>query len=267
MGKKPDWQEWELEYLHDYYGRVSDETISKKLDRSVLGIRLKAQREGLTRTDTFFTAFTAGQILGVSASIVRHWIDTGALKAKKSAAVKAGTYQCWHIEPKDFEKFLVTRTDLYDYRRIGDDHLYYRNLAVKAAGKNHVKKGQHWQPWEDAILLNHRQKMTQAELAKKLNRTKEAVHARLVLLKAQGRLVTYKPVWERRARRAARPWTEADDNYLRENWRRPRRAGESGWGNHMTALEIAAHLDRTVYSCWSRAMRLGITNPDERKVA
>lgn len=63
----------------------------------------------------------------------------------------------------------------------------------------------------------------------------------------------------------ARRWSEAEVQYLRENWGRPLTIEELNghnkrWGTHFTAQDAAKHLGRTLQATWSRANRLGLIN-------
>lgn len=253
-----EWTDEDIQFLADNYGRLPITTIAKKLSRTVLAVKSRANREGFCGTDTFLAANQVAAIFGADSHTVVGWIQKGFLKAKKSKVVRRGGNFVWHIEHAALEDFIRDYTQLYDVRRISkEQQLYWRNLAEKHVPKNQVPNiARAWQPHEDAYLLNHRKHGTQEELGETLNRTKEAVHGRLGWLKKQGRLIPPSRLWENRNRETERIWTEEEDAYLVDNWRGPRQAGEAGWGSHLTAEEIANRLNRTKDSCVARAKRL-----------
>ena len=49
MGMKPNWTTEEIEYLEDAWGTVSISGIARKLERSVNAVKIKAQKQGLSR--------------------------------------------------------------------------------------------------------------------------------------------------------------------------------------------------------------------------
>jgi hypothetical protein len=273
MGQQRNWTQAELDILYDHFGLVKNEVLSKKLNRSVCGLKQKAYHMGLVQTKQFITAYAAGEIFNISTGIVLTWIKSGALKAKRST-VGVGRHMAWHIDHDDLVKFVKTRYDLFDPYKV-DRQLqpYWRNLVDKALPKDFTPtNGRHWTEFEDAYLLNNRAKLTIPELATRLKRTKEAVHGRLVLLRRKGRMMPYKELWQIRksngTAKAPRKWTPEEDRFLKEHWGQLRTGDESNlktWGNRYTSKEIAEHLGRTVTSCWSRASRLGLINENWNK--
>lgn len=272
MGQQRNWTEPELEILHARYGLVTNEALAKKLNRSSDAIKQKAYHIGLVRTQQFITGWEAAAILNIYPAVVTTWIKRGALKAKKSV-VKVGRHTVWQINHEDLVKFVQTRYDLFDPYKVDRAlYPYWRNLVDKVLPKGFTPaNGRHWSEFEDAYLLNNRSKYTIPELATRLKRTKEAVHGRLVLLRRKGRLMPYKKLWQTRKAHgtatAPRLWTVDETEYLKQHWGQLRNSADNkqAWGNHFTAREIAAHLNRTVEGCWSKASRLGLVNENWNK--
>jgi hypothetical protein len=261
--KNRPWTQAELDLLYEKYGLIKDEALAAQIGRAVSAMRAKASALHLVRTQNFLTASDVADIFGISVSIVtKYWVANNFLKARKSKAVGGSKNRPWHLEEKDLVKFIKTRTDLYDPQRIDRAlHPYWRNLVDKIFPKDFIPKNDRaWTPRDDAFLLNNRQKMTQKEIALKLRRTHEAVHARETLLRRKGRLLPYKSNWKNRGREnvTSRRWTPQEDQYLRDNWGKHRPPGASGRGTHITGREIGEHLGRTLSSCWTRASRLGL---------
>lgn len=264
------WTQDQLDLLYEYYGILKDETLAEKIGRPVPAIRSKAAQLHLIRTQNFITASDVAGIFGIDMSIVtKNWITNGHLKAKKSTAVGRGKNKPWVITDQELERFIKGRLDLYNPYKIDRQlYPYWRNLVDKIIPSGFIPQNDRaWTEHDDAILLNHRQNLSQKELALKLKRTPDAVHARLVLLKEKGRLIPYKKNWKNRGKDGviARIWTPTEDRFLRENWGRllsPLEMEQSGkkWGNRFTAKDAARHLNRTLSSCWTRASRLGLIN-------
>ena len=194
-----EWTPVEDEYLQEQFGLIHNEVIARRLGRSVIGIRERASKLGLVSTQHFLTASDVADIFGMDIHTVQLWIKRGHLKARKNVSGR-GLYKYWQIKHRDVEHFIKEHIELYDIGRIDRfTHSYYRNLAAKYTPKNHVPSiARAWTVHEDAFLLNHRTKLSQAELGKRLHRTKEAVHARLTWLRAQGRMVPYSAAWHTR---------------------------------------------------------------------
>lgn len=94
-----------------------------------------------------------------------------------------------------------------------------------------------WTAEEDAYLAAHFKQKKKAELARALNRTRNAVQTRLYKL----RLV----------RGDRRPWTHREDNYLRRHYLT------------MKNRELGQALGRSLFAVYSRLTKLGIERPAE----
>lgn len=246
--------------LSEKYGILSDAALARKLGRTVDAIHVRATRLGLNHTTNFYTALQASAELGVSQQTLVTWIAAGELRAKK-APFKVGTRgRPWRILPADLEAFVKAHPERLDLRRMPNNYL--RTLLRRQVPATHVSTT--WRPWtvdEDAYLLNQRGHKTQAAMAAYLNRSKDAVHYRLGLLRKEGHLVPYSLPWRTRQQTgtagAPQPWTAAEDAYIRAHYGQPRPAGTPGRGACYTAKEVGAALGRTVSAIRERAHRLG----------
>lgn len=249
------WTREEEEYLTDHWGVQSDEWIRRKLGRSQEALRIRASRMGLCRHDALLTCRDVGRIMGVDSKTAKTWGDRGLLTMRKSMAVRSGVHRCWHITDVDLERFVTEHPEAYDIRRI--DRVGYRRLysLAKAAQKpgEVPRLLRYWTEQDDAFLLNNHSRITEAELAHQLRRTKQAVHARKEILRARGHLMPYnKGPWRYRSdapdagtRRRER-WTPEQLDYLQENWGR------------QSVQEIAAAVGHGKNACQQRASRLGL---------
>lgn len=273
------WTKEEQEYLEDQWGLLSTSAIATKLGRTVAAVVVQKGRMGLVKTDAFMTASEVARIFGVpSVNTVTGWIRRGQLKAVRSTVGPKGK-QFWKIDEDGLKRFIREYPQAFDPTRIDRlEYPYWRNLvdAAKPADLPLAKRRRSlWTPQEDEFLLTNYRHMTQPELGQKLNRTTEAVHYRLMLLRAKGRHAPYKGTWVIRekngtahAPKSAKPWTAEEDRYIQENWGRVRCPGEIGWGDMVTVKEIADHLKRHEVSVWRRANHLGVADlyrPVERK--
>lgn len=186
--------------LENNYGVMADSTLAKRLGRTVVAIRLKANRLKLHRTGNFLTASDVARIMGLWPSTAVYWIRKGKIQAKKSKVVGVGQHACWHIEWDDFERFLKEHAGHYDITRIDpNEYTYFRRLAEKYVPKKHVPKVcRRWQPVEDAFLLHNHASMTYEALTQHLRRTREAIHYRLEILRSRGHVIPYKFPWTQR---------------------------------------------------------------------
>lgn len=159
------WSAQEVSYLEEWYGRMSDDRVAEKLNRPVLGIRLKAKRLRLRKRNTGLTAARVAKIFAVDPKAVVRWIDTGLLHARRSYAV--GPNRTWHITDQAVEEFIREHGQCVDidhmpagwWRDIAEQHRWYSMpevearvgqsghllvRALKAGEYRGAKRGTHW---------------------------------------------------------------------------------------------------------------------------
>lgn len=255
------WTADEEALLSDKYGIVADAVLARKLARTVDAIHVRAARLGVPRSGNFYTAVRAGAALGVDSKTVVAWIRAGLLNARKAPYKIGGRGRPWRILPQDLEAFVKTHPERLDLRRMPVGYL--RTLLRRQVPATHVSAT--WRPWtpdEDAYLINYRTRRTQAEMATYLNRSKEAVHYRLGLLRQAGHVLPYGKAWRTRQHTgtagAPQPWTAAEDAYIRAHYGQPRLTDTPGRGTCYTAQEVGAALGRPESAIRERARRLGV---------
>lgn len=269
-GKRPDaqsrsWSEEDNEYLANNWGLVTPDTMRRKLHRSQAALQSQASKLGVNRKTNYLNASEVGRQMGVDQKAVVMWITRGLLKGRKSCNGREGV-KWWRIMPEDLERFVCVQVGVYDPQRI--THPYLRQLARKHVPSSILPKMvKLWTPDEDAFLLNNHKAMTYAQIGKRLRRSKEAVHGRMVQLrKREGRKISYKAQWVH-GKAQSRPWTQEEDDYLRGNWAgRTKGKQKKEWGAHrLTVADMCLHLDRTEHGVYTRARFLGLAPAWERK--
>lgn len=267
-GKKQPWKKWtaaETEYLANNYGLITMEWLCRRLGRSRNAIQLKAGHLGINRKSNYLNASEVGRQMGIDSKTVALWIRRGLLRGRKSRNGRDGV-KWWLVMPADVEVFIKKHPLVYDVARI--ENPYLRNLARKHVPAGAIPKlVRYWTEQEDGFLLAHHKKLTYAEIAHRLRRTKEAVHGRMVLLrKKYERKISYKAPWIPGVGQVPR-WTEEEDEYLRRNWAdRIKGKQKADPGEHrLTVADICAHLGRTEHAVYCRARHLGLATPWTRK--
>ncbi len=260
------WSDEDDTLLRDHWGLLAPATLARRLGRTGGAVHQRAQALGLRFDTNFYTCTTAAAALGVAYGTLRLWIVKGWLKADRAPYKVGSQGQPWRIHPEALEAFVRTHPERLDFNRLPTN--YFRTLLQRVVPLTHVSQtGRAWTPDEDAYLINYHRRRTYPELATYLRRSPGAVHARLKWLRKAGRLVPYKGPWRTTRQQngtatAARPWTEAEDSYIRANWGRKLSATEhKAWGTRVTSADIATQLGRTQQAVEARASRLGCKNP------
>ena len=122
------WSRRDVLYLEGAFGRVRDETIAKKLGRTVVGIRLKAKRLGLRKKDAGHTGRDVARTFGVDLKTVTRWIDMGLLSARR-APWSQGPKPVWLIGDRDVDLFIRRHPECIDVRKMPESP--WRDLAAK----------------------------------------------------------------------------------------------------------------------------------------
>lgn len=122
------WTEDDEEYLADHWGRIGDAAIAKHLGRTIVSIRLKAKRLGLTRRGNVWTAADVARLFGVNGKTVVHWIERGWLRGHRAPFGAGGRDRAWSIDEDSLGKFIRTMGWAYDVRMMTPGE-YLTNLA------------------------------------------------------------------------------------------------------------------------------------------
>jgi len=133
--KEPPWAPWELDFLHDNYGRISQEEICKVLNRSPNAQKIKAYRRfRMNQKTNIYTARAVGKELGLScAKIVVAWHDRGYLQGKL-APFDNGANHVWFFDYDDIIECLRQRPWLCRLKRMPES--YFRTVVREEWEKN-----------------------------------------------------------------------------------------------------------------------------------
>lgn len=112
------WSKDEDYYLRENYWRQDVTVTAKELERSPQCVRVRASKLGIRRQgDSYFNAKRFGQIMGVSPTTARKWINRGLLSASKGDK-NAGPHKVWVIQPSELLRFLRMHKEAYDPNRV-----------------------------------------------------------------------------------------------------------------------------------------------------
>jgi hypothetical protein len=123
------WSRADVTYLEASFGRVRDETIAKKLGRTVVGMRLKAKRLGLRKKDAGHTARDVARIFGVDpTTVVDRWVAMRVLPMRRAPWTQ-GPKPAYLASDRDLERFIRTHPEQIDVAKMPDST--WRDLAAK----------------------------------------------------------------------------------------------------------------------------------------
>lgn len=194
------WSAEDDEYLVRNYGLLTDEGLARKLDRTVMAIRVRMNHKRIVRTYNFLCATDVGRIFGVHQKVVTSWILLGYLESRKRRVVRKARQRLWCIDPYEVERFTRNYPHVYDIRRI-DKEGYPRiyELAKNAGADRGVPQlYREWTADEDTFVLNHHHRLPLSELARQLRRSKCAISQRIFVLRSRGHHLPYKRPWNKR---------------------------------------------------------------------
>lgn len=196
MAKNKRWTYPEIQYLKDYWGKHSLQEMSKKLDRTILAIKLKATRIKLTdrrrlQEDITYREFT--KLLGRSYS--DSWLKGRLKKAnfpfsyfkvvnKKICMVNLRAFIRWF--KNNLHILDIDNTNDGDFDAIEPNWLKEKRKADKMAS---LYKMRLWTKEEDdrLITLLNEYKYSYREISIKLKRTEGALKRRMLDLKLKQR--------------------------------------------------------------------------------
>jgi hypothetical protein len=110
--KPRNWTEDEDERLIDLMGRYSAPYVAKRMGRSVNAVVLRSKRLGFSRRtrDGWYTASDCYRMLGIDHHVLRHYIDSGELRATSHFGGPVGTgvgQEQYHIEEAELRRFII----------------------------------------------------------------------------------------------------------------------------------------------------------------
>lgn len=199
-GKK--WTEEELNYLQDKWGVMTLEGIAKKLKRTEVAVKLKAQRIGLGDPRTHLNGITMSELskaLNIHYGIVRNWRDKYGLPVRQVRLVKKPV---WVISYDDFWKWAEKNKHMIDFSRVerlalGPEPKWVAEKR-KADELTKLHKPQpHNTPWSDDDIAKLKWMLKQfrytyPEISKELGRSHGAIKRKILDLGIKERPVPLK---------------------------------------------------------------------------
>jgi hypothetical protein len=133
--KTPDWTDADTERLSQWWGRLPDATVAKRLGRTVNACKIRAQRAlGRCRRDNIdgWTGRGIARLMGVDDhKVIRQWIANGWLKATHAPFLQ-GAGKVRVVSEPALIRFLRACPHEYDRARVHDPSGYYHRIADAA---------------------------------------------------------------------------------------------------------------------------------------
>lgn len=184
------WTKEEIVYLQTKWGTVSIRHMSKKLNRSINAIKIKAQRLGLGDPSLHYDGITLHQLslaLNISYNILRNWEKSYGFPVKQKVFVNKMRVRV--VTYDDFWKWAEENKQMIDFSKVEPNILGIEPEWVKEKRKadqikaSKIKKS-HNDPWteeEDNILKGMLNAFcyTYPEIAHRLNRSEGAIKRRI----------------------------------------------------------------------------------------
>lgn len=198
MGKQRNWTKEDLQFLEDNWGKLSMNTLTKKLDRSENAILIKVQRLGLgafLNNGDYITWTQFLRTLGIDSGGYKNksWIENRSFPIHKKR-VSNCSFKVVYLD--EFWKWAENNKDLLDFSKFEENVLGSEPEWAKKKRKHDFERNSKYiiTPWtktEDEKLkhLLNKQKYTYAELSKMLRRTAGAIQRRVCDLDIKDRPV------------------------------------------------------------------------------
>ena len=116
------WRRWTVrqnDVLADYWGRLPDADVARRLGRTVGACVDQAGFLGLRRKEQYLTASDLARLLGVDSHRITYLAGKGWLRLARAPYGASGR-RWWHCTERDLERFLRQHPAQYDPRRIVD---------------------------------------------------------------------------------------------------------------------------------------------------
>lgn len=223
MGAGKAWSEEDLLYLESSWGKTKISTIAKKLGRTETAVKVKAFKLGLSSmldNKDFLIAKELEDILGTDRKTIKRHIDERGLKARNK---KLASKYYVVIEYEDLIEWMKLNTKYWNGAKVDTESLLAmgldRNLLMKKKEEDTKKmqlKSFTSSEIEKLIEL-YKEGYTYEDIAKKLNKSKDAVHYKLTYLSEKGEVVRDRGNARgliRRTSRANYGWTKEQDRKL-----------------------------------------------------
>ena len=174
------WTKEEEEMLMDNWGKLSIETIAKRINRTVDAVELKGRRLQLGWQMTAYSTTEVSNVLGINYRTVYNYMKSGIIEAKKD---KTKMKRYFSTE-KQIKKFMREHQDLWDTRKI-NINLYNRKPKwylekEKADREKNTKIMKRYSDLEIKIAIDrYRRGYTYEEIALEVGRTSSSVYKKL----------------------------------------------------------------------------------------
>lgn len=203
MGQCRNWTAKEIDYLQESWGTVSIPSMAAHLNRSEVGIVLKAQRLSLGRFDASGDYITLNQLIkavkgtSVHNYYLKSWVDKRGLPIHKKR-IRTKSVNVVYLE--EFWKWAEKNRSFIDFSKIEPLSLGQEPEWVSAQRKIDFRSNglQRKDPWTKAeqdklIKLVKMHRYTYTEISSLLNRSEGAVARRLNDLGIKDRPIRVEP--------------------------------------------------------------------------
>ena len=184
------WTTEETDYLIEKYGFEKDETIAKKLNRSIYSVSNKAQKIGLRKKDSSSSVTVAEfcYYTNINRPSVEYWIKHCQFPTRKK-----GKYRT--ISISGFWKWAEQNKGRIDWNDFPYFAMGKEPKWVDVARKNNVArtdKRRCWTSWEIAELkrMLKEDKYTYSDISKRINRNHAAIKRKIYDLRLDNTPIT-----------------------------------------------------------------------------
>lgn len=185
----------EEEYIQDFYGTKSAESIGKRLGISAKSVICKANKMGLTsaiNASGKITANNLASLVGRDFKVVQRWMESHGLPHVRRALSRNKARKHILIEPKDFWKWAEKNKERIDFLRIERNTILpepeWVEVERSKLRKNPKKPNKIWTAQEEVRLWNmyYTSGMRQKEIAEKFSVTPLSIEKKLKRIRAKG---------------------------------------------------------------------------------
>lgn len=161
MAKSPNYTKEEIEYLENNWGKKSMIEIANELNRSSIGIEIKASRLGLggiLNADEYLSAKQIAEILGKKPNTIMRWVKRKGLKGKIKIMANGKERGVWRIKLEDLMEWLKNNQEWFDARKIipftlGTEPDWLKKKRISDR-KNWRRRFEKWTKREEELLYS-----------------------------------------------------------------------------------------------------------------
>lgn len=171
------WTDKEVQYLESHYEKRGAIPIAKKLNRSVLSVRKKAEKLGLSVTGDMLSVGTLSRMcFSTEPSVVERWIDKFELPY---TTANKGYVVSKMIDPEDFWIWAETHKEIIPWHKYAEYSILpepeWLMDVLKNSGQNRKHRTAVAYHEKAAVVFGRKHGKTWGELAKELNRTEDSI--------------------------------------------------------------------------------------------